>query len=95
MSFLYELGFEESTDGEFYEVKDVNVDVIAKFRYALNRISELKSQEIGPDRKRQSFLVSALESRPCSILGKLKVIKDRRFRQREPMYLNIRCFSDS
>ena len=49
MSFLYELGFEESTDGEFYEVKDVNVDVIAKFRYALNRISELKSQEIGPD----------------------------------------------
>lgn len=49
MSFLYELGFEESADGEFYEVKDVNVDVIAKFRYALNQISELKSRELGPD----------------------------------------------
>ena len=46
---FFELGFEESADGEFYEVKDVNVDVIAKFRYALNQISEIKSRELGPD----------------------------------------------
>ena len=49
MSFLYELGFEESADGEFYEVKEVNVDVIAKFTHALNRISEVKSGKLGPN----------------------------------------------
>ena len=51
VSFLYELGFEESADGEFYEVKEVNVDVIAKFTHALNRISELKSGKLGPNWK--------------------------------------------
>ena len=45
--FLYELGFTESSDGEWLEVGETNINIIAKFRHALNRIDELLSGRVG------------------------------------------------
>ena len=45
--FLYELGFTESSDGEWLEVAETNINIIAKFRHALNRIDELLSGRVG------------------------------------------------